>query len=123
MKLRFYLKKISLCVSIALERMNIARIEWSSAVGGLFSGFGVSLFLFYSLTPWVIRMSSAVVLNLSLLTADFYTLIFGLFLFEYKVRRLGGRVIQQLLCFCDGFCGGSQLDGGNGRNVVEFRFH
>ena len=73
-------------LSIALERMDIAKIQWSPSVGGLFSGFGVSLFLFYSLTPWVIRMSSAVVFNLSLLTADFYSLIFGLFLFHYKVR-------------------------------------
>ncbi|CAI8048558.1 Solute carrier family 35 member F2 [Geodia barretti] len=69
---------------LALERMNIARIEWSPAVGGLFSGFGVSLFLFYSVAPWVIRMSSAVVFNLSLLTADFYSLIFGIFLFDYN---------------------------------------
>ena len=68
--------------------MNIARIEWSPAVGGLFSGFGVSLFLFYSVAPWVIRMSSAVVFNLSLLTADFYSLIFGIFLFDYNVSDI-----------------------------------
>ena len=74
--------------SLALERMDIARIEWSPAVGGLFSGFGISLFLFYSVAPWVIRMSSAVVLNLSLLTADFYSLIFGIFLFDYNVSDI-----------------------------------
>ena len=43
------------------------------------------MFLFYSLVPWVIRMSSAIVFNLSLLTADFYTLLFGIFLFRYSV--------------------------------------
>ena len=67
--------------------MKIARIEWSASIGGLFTGFGVSLFLFYSFTPWVIRMSSAVLFNLSLLTADFYTLMFGIFLFKYDVSQ------------------------------------
>ena len=55
-------------------------------MGGLFAGFGFTLFLFYSLTPWVIRMSSAVVFNLSLLTSDFYSLLFGIFLFNFEVR-------------------------------------
>ena len=66
--------------------MDVARIQWSAAIEGLFSGFGVSLYLFYWLAPWVMRMSSAVVFNLSLLTADFYSLLLGLFLFQYHVR-------------------------------------
>lgn len=50
----------------------------------LFAGFGIFLFLFYSITPHVMRFSSAVVVNLSLLSADVYTLFIGLFLFHYK---------------------------------------
>ena len=38
--------------------------------------------------PWVISLSSATVVNLSLLTSDLYTLMFGLFLFGYKVGAI-----------------------------------
>ena len=103
-------------LSIALERMDIAKIQWSPSVGGLFSGFGVSLFLFYSLTPWVIRMSSAVVFNLSLLTADFYSLIFGLFLFHYKVRVCLCTCLCVCVCVCVlliGFCVCADVDSDN----------
>ena len=55
-------------------------------VGLLFAGFGVSQFLFYTVMPQVMRFSSALIVNLSLLTADFYTLFFGIFVFHYKVR-------------------------------------
>ena len=48
-------------------------------------GFGLCLFLLYNLMPVVIKLSSATVVNLSLLTADFYSLFCGLFLFHYKV--------------------------------------
>lgn len=44
------------------------------------------MFLFYSVMTVVMTFSSAVVVNLSLLTADVYTLLLGLFLFYYKVR-------------------------------------
>ena len=54
-------------------------------IGLLFAGFGVSQFLFYTVMPQVMRFSSALIVNLSLLTADFYTLFFGIFVFHYKV--------------------------------------
>ena len=44
------------------------------------------MFLFYSVMTVVMTLSSAVVVNLSLLTADVYTLFLGLFLFYYKVH-------------------------------------
>ena len=52
----------------------------------LFLVFGACMFLFYSVMTVVMTFSSAVVVNLSLLTADVYTLLLGLFLFYYKVR-------------------------------------
>ena len=52
----------------------------------LFLVFGVCMFLFYSVMTVVMTLSSAVVVNLSLLTADVYTLFLGLFLFYYKVH-------------------------------------
>ena len=47
--------------------------------------FVVCLFLLYSTMTVVIQMTSATIVNLSILSADFYTLLFGLFLFNYKV--------------------------------------
>ena len=48
-------------------------------------GFGICLFLLYNLMPIAMQFSSATVVNLSLLTADFYSLLCGLLLFHYKV--------------------------------------
>ena len=44
------------------------------------------MFLFYSVMPHVMKFSSAVVVKLSLLTADIYTLFFGLDLFHFMVN-------------------------------------
>lgn len=52
------------------------------------AGFGICLFLLYNLMPFVMQFSSATVVNLSLLTADFYSLLCGLLLFHYKVGEL-----------------------------------
>ena len=95
---------------LILERATLVRIEWNYKIGKssvahsndcwyslavcdvfrecpglLFAGFGVSQFLFYTIMPQVMKFSSALVVNLSLLTADFYTLLFGIFVFHYKV--------------------------------------
>lgn len=49
--------------------------------------FAVSQTLFYMTMPLVMKVSSAAVVNLSLLTADIFTLVFGVFLFKFKVSR------------------------------------
>ena len=55
-------------------------------VAGIWFGvFWCSMFLFYSVMAVVMRLTNAVVVNLSLLTADFYTLLFGIILFKYQV--------------------------------------
>lgn len=69
---------------LVLERKDLVRVDWNTDIGLLFLGFGLSQFLFYSIVPVVLLIASAVVFNLSLLTADIYTLILGLFLFHYK---------------------------------------
>ncbi|CAH1230434.1 SLC35F1 [Branchiostoma lanceolatum] len=71
-----------------LERHELATIQWSWQVGLLFVGFAVCLFALYTIFPTVIKLSSAVVVNLSILTADLYTLFIGLFLFHYVYHGL-----------------------------------
>jgi solute carrier family 35 protein F1/2 len=48
-------------------------------------GFAGCLFALYSLMPIVMERTSAASVNLNLLSADFYALLIGLFLFQYKV--------------------------------------
>eukprot|EP01137_Pigoraptor_chileana_P024152 Opistho-2@91617 len=71
-----------------VERSNIADIDWSWEIALLLVGFALCLFFLYSLVPVLIVLSSATFLNLSLLTADFYTLLFGLFVFHLKFAAL-----------------------------------
>eukprot|EP01134_Creolimax_fragrantissima_P002268 CFRG2268T1 len=60
----------------------VQEVEWTGQVYGYFAGFIASMILFYSCVPLLIRRSSATVLNLSLLTADFYSIFAGVFLFD-----------------------------------------
>jgi len=39
------------------------------------------MFILYTVAPWVYRLASSAYFNISLLTSDFYGLLFGLFLF------------------------------------------
>lgn len=56
-----------------------------SPPGLLYVGFSACMFGLYSFMPVVIKKTSATSVNLSLLTADLYSLFCGLFLFHYKV--------------------------------------
>lgn len=70
-----------------LERNEVQAVEWTGSVVGYIVGFDIAMFILYSVSPILFRLSSATFFNLSLLTSDFYGLIFGLFLFDAKVRE------------------------------------
>uniref|UniRef100_A0A0M3KAX4 Solute carrier family 35 member F1 n=1 Tax=Anisakis simplex TaxID=6269 RepID=A0A0M3KAX4_ANISI len=72
----------------ALEHNELARVRWSGAIIGLYLLFAASMFVFYSLVAVVMQKASALMFNLSILTADFYTLLFGLFFFKYEFHAL-----------------------------------
>ncbi|KAI1307328.1 hypothetical protein EDD11_004514 [Mortierella claussenii] len=71
-----------------LERNEIKNVEWTPSVVGYIIGFDIAMFIMYSVSPILFRLSSATFFNLSLLTSDFYGLIFGIFLFAAKINRL-----------------------------------
>ncbi|KAJ7363595.1 hypothetical protein OS493_009755 [Desmophyllum pertusum] len=79
---------ISAVQMIILERHQLSAIEWDYKIALYLIGFGLCLFLLYNLMPVAMKLSSATVVNLSLLTADFYSLLCGLFLFHYKFSAL-----------------------------------
>ncbi|KAF9361256.1 hypothetical protein BGX26_004775 [Mortierella sp. AD094] len=72
----------------ALERNELKNITWTGSVIGYIIGFDIAMFILYSVSPILFRLSSATFFNLSLLTSDFYGLLFGLFLFQAKINKL-----------------------------------
>ncbi|KAM4627709.1 solute carrier family 35 member F2-like [Polymixia lowei] len=79
---------ISTAQMVILERYDIAAIQWSWQTGLLFSGYALCMYSLYSCMPVVVKLSSATSVNLSLLTADLFSLFCGLFLFQYKFSAL-----------------------------------
>jgi hypothetical protein len=51
--------------------------------------YNLCLFGLYVTVPLLIRATSASLLNLSMLTSDVYSVLFGIFLFHAHVRRGG----------------------------------
>uniref|UniRef100_A0A3Q1GFY6 Solute carrier family 35 member F2 n=1 Tax=Acanthochromis polyacanthus TaxID=80966 RepID=A0A3Q1GFY6_9TELE len=79
---------ISAVQMVVLERNQVAEIQWSWRVGLLFASFALCMFALYSFMPIVMKLSSATSVNLSLLTADLFSLFCGIFLFQYSFSGL-----------------------------------
>ncbi|KAF3693351.1 Solute carrier family 35 member F2 [Channa argus] len=73
---------------VILERSEVGAIQWSWQVGLLFSAYALCMYALYSCMPIVIKLSSATSVNLSLLTADLFSLFCGIFLFQYNFSGL-----------------------------------
>ncbi|KAG0415799.1 hypothetical protein HPB47_007021 [Ixodes persulcatus] len=72
-----------------LEKEQVGEIHWDNwQEVSLLLGFSLSLFLLYLLMPVVMRLSSATAANLSILSADFYSLLIGVYVFHYKFHWL-----------------------------------
>ncbi|KAF9226213.1 DUF914-domain-containing protein [Gyrodon lividus] len=68
----------------ALEHALVPLAPWNGATIGLLVTYTTSMFTLYSLAPLLYRTASSSYFNMSLLTSDFYGLLFGLFLFRYS---------------------------------------
>ncbi|NWI20234.1 S35F2 protein, partial [Crypturellus soui] len=71
-----------------VEHKDIMKIQWNWKVALLFAAFALCMFGLYSFMPVVIKVASATSVNLGILTADLYSLFFGLFLFSYEFSGL-----------------------------------
>ncbi|KAH7882285.1 solute carrier family 35 member SLC35F1/F2/F6 [Phlebopus sp. FC_14] len=67
-----------------LEKNLIPLQSWNVSTTNLLIGYTASTFALYSLAPLLFRTASASYFNISMLTSDFYGLLFGLFLFHYS---------------------------------------
>ncbi|XP_034033561.1 solute carrier family 35 member F2 [Thalassophryne amazonica] len=71
-----------------LETQAVRAITWNLKIGLLFTLYVSCMFALYSFMPLVVKLSSATAVNLSLLTADLFSLFCGLFLFHYTFSAL-----------------------------------
>ncbi|KAI6040246.1 solute carrier family 35 member SLC35F1/F2/F6 [Pisolithus marmoratus] len=66
--------------SSIVERQKWKTSTWDGATAGLLMGNTVSTFIMYTLQMMLFRVASSPYFNISLLTSDFYGLLFGMFL-------------------------------------------
>ncbi|KAH7914847.1 hypothetical protein BJ138DRAFT_1143091 [Hygrophoropsis aurantiaca] len=67
-----------------LEHQDMKTASWNGATIGFLVAYTAAMFILYTTAPLLYRMASSAFYNISLLTSDFYGLIFGLFLFHYS---------------------------------------
>jgi solute carrier family 35 protein F1/2 len=67
-----------------LESKNWSAMTWNGENIGLLVAYTAAMIILYTVAPLLYRMASSAYYNLSLLSSDFYGLLFGLFLFHYQ---------------------------------------
>ena len=72
----------------ALEGAALLAAPWTWGAAALLAGFTALLLLFYAGVPMLIEESSAVLFNLSMLSADVYSMLLGVLLLGYRFRGL-----------------------------------
>ncbi|XP_076606834.1 solute carrier family 35 member F2-like [Chaetodon auriga] len=71
-----------------LETQAVAAVKWNLHILMLFAVYVLCMYALYSFMPIVVKMTSATAVNLSLLTADLFSLFCGMFLFHYAFSTL-----------------------------------
>ncbi|XP_068433673.1 solute carrier family 35 member F1 [Clinocottus analis] len=79
---------VLLCCRAIMEHKELLKVSWNWQIGLLYVAFSAFMFGLYSFMPVVIKRTSATSVNLSLLTADLYSVFCGLFLFHYQFSSL-----------------------------------
>ncbi|KAG9088084.1 hypothetical protein FRC07_012667, partial [Ceratobasidium sp. 392] len=67
-----------------LEHEGMRTATWNGTVIGLLFAYTAAMFILYTTAPLIYRAASSVYYNLSLLSSDFYGLLFGLGLYHYR---------------------------------------
>ncbi|KAG6513226.1 hypothetical protein ZIOFF_023538 [Zingiber officinale] len=75
-------------LSAVLERKDLESVKWSATMICLFGGFAAATFLFYTVVPFVMKMSGATLFNLSLLTSDMWAVAIRVFFYHDQVDWL-----------------------------------
>jgi len=67
-----------------LEHEMIRTSTWNGMIVGLLIAYSAAMFFLYTVAPILYRMASSTYYNLSILSSDFFGLLFGLFLYHYR---------------------------------------
>ncbi|KAJ6493675.1 DUF914-domain-containing protein [Mycena vitilis] len=67
-----------------LEHDGMKTATWNGATIGILVAYTAAMFILYTVAPLLYRMASSAYYNLSLLSSDWYGLIFGLGLYHYS---------------------------------------
>ncbi|KAF8098126.1 hypothetical protein N665_0273s0026 [Sinapis alba] len=68
------------------ERSELKAIDWSAEAAFPFLRFTVTMFLFYSLLPVLLKTSGSAMFTLSLLTSDMWAVLIRIFAYHEKVK-------------------------------------
>ncbi|GAB4856437.1 hypothetical protein Ancab_040491 [Ancistrocladus abbreviatus] len=79
---------VSICEIAVVERKSLESIQWSTDIIIGFAGYTLSSFFFYTLVPFVLKLSGATLLNLSLLTSDMWAVVIRIFFYHQQVDWL-----------------------------------
>ncbi|KAL2487206.1 Eukaryotic protein of unknown function (DUF914) [Abeliophyllum distichum] len=71
-----------------VERKNLNSIKWSTKLISAFSGYALSSFTFYTSVPFVLKISGATMLCLSLLTSGMWAVVIRRFIYKEQVQSL-----------------------------------
>ena len=73
--------------SAILERSDLLSVRWDLwEISVLLLAFALSQFVRWSCLPYLLKVASSAGIHLSLLSADFYSVMAGICLLNYKVR-------------------------------------
>ncbi|KAJ2726660.1 hypothetical protein GGI07_000383 [Coemansia sp. Benny D115] len=81
-----------------IEHERLSKLVWTKEVIGYTIGFDLVMFVLYTVAPFLFRMSSATFYNLSILTSDFYGLIFAKYMFHDKITAIYGGAFALIVC-------------------------
>ncbi|KAK3897119.1 hypothetical protein C8A05DRAFT_20053 [Staphylotrichum tortipilum] len=80
------------------DRTSFEGATWDGKVAGWLVGYTLCLCLFYSLAPLILRMGSAAVFDVNLLTANFWGVIIGTRVFGYVVHWMYPIAFVLIIC-------------------------
>ncbi|OMO82146.1 hypothetical protein CCACVL1_12054 [Corchorus capsularis] len=77
------------CVELSIfELKSLESITWSTDIIITLAGYTLASFMFYTITPFVLRVSGAAMFNLSLLTSDMWAVAIRVLFYQQQVDWL-----------------------------------
>ncbi|XP_043815444.1 solute carrier family 35 member F2 isoform X2 [Manihot esculenta] len=83
--LGFFGMLVSLVELSIFELKSLESVSWSADIILAIAGYTLSLFMFYTLVPFVLKLSGATMFNLSLLTSDMWAVVFRIFFYRQEL--------------------------------------